>query len=223
MKYNRLKFRKQNLYILPILKKLIFLSFIIIASIGICICANARNNRSQRQNVAVKQHEEVIPRGDCVTIILINFRKDLPLVRFKNPHITTRIYDEIKRKKYLKSKDDSLFIALTPDSTLILSLSRNGIWVNSGKTYKERCEHAYCDFVGHIKYNHRIIPIITDKYHPISWIELDSTQTVNDSIIFNGFSKWRIWSIIPVSSMLSEPEPIDSLTRNEMIHSWFDR
>lgn len=196
---------------------------IIIGILPFGILANARNKRSHRQNVAVKQHEEVIPRGDCVTIILINFRKDLPLVRFKNPHITTRIYDEIKRKKYLKSKDDSLFIALTPDSTLILSLSRNGIWVNSGKTYKERCEHAYCDFVGHIKYNHRIIPIITDKYHPISWIELDSTQTVNDSIIFNGFSKWRIWSIIPVSSMLSEPEPIDSLTRNEMIHSWFDR
>ena len=140
---------------------------IIIGILPFGILANARNKRSQRQNVAVKQHEEVIPRGDCVTIILINFRKDLPLVRFKNPHITTRIYDEIKRKKYLKSKDDSLFIALTPDSTLILSLSRNGIWVNSGKTYKERCEHAYCDFVGHIKYNHRIIPIITDKYHPI--------------------------------------------------------
>ena len=199
------------------------LLLIIIGILPFGILANARNKRSQRQNVAIKQHEEVVPRGDCVTIILINFRKDLPLVRFKNPHITTKIYDEINKKKYLQSTDDTLFIALTPDSTLILSLSRNGIWVNSGKTYKERCEHAYCDVVGHIKLNNRIIPIITDKYHPISWIELDSTQTVNDSIIFNGFSKWGIWSIIPVGGMLSEPEPIDSLTRNEMIHSWFDR
>lgn len=197
---------------------------IIIGILPFGILANARNKRSHRQNNTTEEKIDLDRFFIDDSNIFINiFRKDLPLVRFKNPHITTRIYDEIKRKKYLKSKDDSLFIALTPDSTLILSLSRNGIWVNSGKTYKERCEHAYCDFVGHIKYNHRIIPIITDKYHPISWIELDSTQTVNDSIIFNGFSKWRIWSIIPVSSMLSEPEPIDSLTRNEMIHSWFDR
>lgn len=226
-------------------KKPVFL-LIIIGILSFSIFADARNKRSQRQNVAIKQHEEVVRIGDCVTRLSNIFRKDLPLVRFKNPHITSRIYDEINKKKYLKNADDELYIAPTPDSILIISPCTNGISsvsISYDHRYSKHNIHVnrsgrnvlifndkthpfrllYSEYIGHIKYNGHVIPIVTDEKYPIPWIELDSTEMANALIRLDGIPCKNSWSIIPVGGMLSDPEPIDSLTRNEMIHSWFDR
>ena len=145
------------------------------------------------------------------------------MVRFKNPHITTRIYDEINKKKYLKNADDELYIAPTPDSVIVLSRCTHEIWFVTEKILDKKREYFYTEYIGHIKYNGHVIPIVTDEKYPIPWIELDSTEMANALIRLDGIPCKNSWSIIPVGGMLSDPEPIDSLTRNEMIHSWFDR
>lgn len=220
---------------------------IIIGILPFGILANARNKRSHRQNNTTEEKIDLDRFFIDDSNIFINiFRKDLPLVRFKNPHITTRIYDEINKKKYLKNADDELYIAPTPDSMLIISPCTNGISsvsISYDHRYSKHSIHVnrsgrnvlifndkthpfrllYSEYIGHIKYNGHVIPIVTDEKYPIPWIELDSTEMANALIRLDGIPCKNGWSIIPVGGMLSEPEQIDSLTRNEMIHSWFDR
>lgn len=200
------------------------LLLIIIGILPFGILANARNKRSHRQNNTTEEKIDLDRFFIDDSNIFINiFRKDLPLVRFKNPHITTRIYDEINKKKYLKNADDELYIAPTPDSVIVLSRCTHEIWFVTEKILDKKREYFYTEYIGHIKYNGHVIPIVTDEKYPIPWIELDSTEMANALIRLDGIPCKNSWSIIPVGGMLSDPEPIDSLTRNEMIHSWFDR
>lgn len=206
-------------------KPVYILLIIVILSFGILADAqNKQNKRSQRISIANKQQEEVVRiGGDCVTEITHIFTKDLPLARFSNPYITNRIYEEINKRKYLQGDDDELYIAPTPDSIIVLSRCSHEIWFVTEDILDKEREYFYTEYIGHIRYNGHIIPIVTDEKYPIPWMELDSTEMANALIKLDGIPCKNGWSIISVKGMLSEPEPIDSLTRNEMIHSWFDK
>lgn len=148
--------------------------------------------------------------------------KNLPLVNFNNPYIANKIKNEISKNRYLENHNDDVYVALRPDSTIIISRCTNGIWLASGNTYEERTKHLYNNYIGHIKCNGHVVPIAVAKDLPISWVEQDSTEMATGTIRY-GIPTKTNWKIISVKSMLRGREQIDSLTRNEMIHSWFDR
>lgn len=206
------------------MKRKYLLSLFIILSLPFSLNAQAQKAKTRKEMIELVRNLNVTHSVDENVEKHYSYviTKKLPLVNFNNPYIANRIKNEISKNKYLENHNDDVYVALRPDSTIIISRCTNGIWLASGNTYEERTKHSYNKYIGHIKCNGHVVPIAVAKDLPISWVKQDSTEMSTCTIRYGGdaINKWKI---ISVKSMLKGQEPIDSLTRNEMIHSWFDR
>lgn len=149
----------------------------------------------------------------------------LPLIQLNNKMIETRLAKLIEEEKYLKKRCDNLYIALHPDSLFVIAEDLQSIWtgVNFINWKTGIIGNDYSHFIGYIHFNGHNVPVVTDKRNYVPWIKCDSTHMANIRISVCGDHDLDHWNVLLVKSMLRGREPIDSLTRNDMIHSWFDK